>query len=487
MLALGLGALVLAACGRAEVFDGVVEVKLGDVVVTVAADGDVTLSNRESPSFGVAGTVAEVLVADGDTVTAGQALARLDSAALNVALAKAAAALAVAQDAMDRLLEPPTSLDMELAQAGVDEAAETLTDAGADLAAVGPKQAKAVDDAAVKLTAASDGYALLFRRYYGFEPGAEEILDPPAVIFARRGNPGVLEFWTTLFPLQLQLDNVAADLDAMWGAVRQTDLDHEAVLVQQGKAATTAAKAVTKAKGALRTAREVLETLEAGPDPTAVLVQEAALASSALSLKEVRDDLARVTLVAPFDGVVTGLAIEPGDTVTAAASALTLVDPGALEVTAFVSELDVLRVRPGQVAAVTLAAAPLEAVTGRVEEIGLFSVTQAGIVSYPVTIAIDRNALLSFRDGMSVSVTIEVERKENVVVVPVGALRRDGTRQSVQMVADDGLTDTRFVDVGAVDAFFAEITRGVREGAFVVDFSITVGQSDFLIRGRAVR
>ena len=34
MLALGLGALVLAACGRAEVFDGVVEVKLGDVVVT---------------------------------------------------------------------------------------------------------------------------------------------------------------------------------------------------------------------------------------------------------------------------------------------------------------------------------------------------------------------------------------------------------------------------------------------------------------------
>lgn len=487
ILALALAALALAACSRAPVFDGVTTVKRGDVVVSIAADGDVALSTRESLGFGIAGTVAEVLVVEGDAVTAGQVLARLDPAALEVALIKAQAAAATAEDALEQLLEPPTPLEVELAIAAIDEAGEALADAEADLAAVGPKQVKAVDDAAVKLAAASADYSLLFRRYYGFEPDADEITDAPDVIFARRGNPDVLEFWKTFFPLQLQADNVATELDLAWNAARDTDLGHQAALLEQGKAATTAAKAVTKAKAAVQATRDALDALEADPDPTAVLAKEAIIASSALVLRDAKANLTKITLVAPIDGVVTVLAIEAGDTVTATASVLTILDPTALEVTAFVDELDVLRVRQGQLAAITLAAAPMDSVTGRVEEVGLLSVTQVGIVRYPVTIAVDPSALLAFRDGMSVSVAIEIERKENVLVVPVGALRTDGTRQAVQIVADDGLTDRRFVDVGAVDAFFAEITRGLPEGVLVVDFSVTVGQSEFLIRGRAPR
>lgn len=479
-------ALAFAACGgNTIVFDGVVEVKLGDVTVRVTADGNVALADTAEASFGVAGTVVEVLAEEGEAVTEGQVLARLGTAELDVALAKAESGVAVAVDAMARLREPPSALDVELAQDAVDGAIQGLADAEADLAAVGPKQAKAVDDAAEALAAASDAYILLFRRYYGFVLDANETGSAPADILAGRGDPDILEFWRTLFPLELQLDNVASELDLAWDAIRQAGVDHEAAQVTQGKATTTAEKAVATAKAALQSATDAQEALAAGPDAVQVQLKEVAIAAATLARDAARDDLAAATLRAPTPGVVTQLAIEVGDTVLATTTAAVVVDPSALEVDALVDEVDVLRLAVGQAAVVTPAASPIDTLPGRVAEIGLLPVVKAGLVRYPVRVTLDSAATL--RHGMTVFVEIEVERREGVLVVPVGALRREGTQQVVQRVADDGLTDRRTVRLGAVDDFNAEVISGLVAGNILVDFSATVQQSDFLDRGRSLR
>src|SRR4030042_1709518 len=57
----------------------VTTVQRGDLTVTITASGNLALSRTEDLAFEVAGTVAEVLVAEGESVEEGQVLARLDT------------------------------------------------------------------------------------------------------------------------------------------------------------------------------------------------------------------------------------------------------------------------------------------------------------------------------------------------------------------------------------------------------------------------
>ncbi len=59
-----------------------VNVTRGDIVKTVLADGSLVMPNKAYLSFGTMGTVAEVLVDEGNNVTKGEVLARLDAPSL---------------------------------------------------------------------------------------------------------------------------------------------------------------------------------------------------------------------------------------------------------------------------------------------------------------------------------------------------------------------------------------------------------------------
>jgi macrolide-specific efflux system membrane fusion protein len=60
-----------------------VNVTRGDVVQTVLVDGNLRIPDKAYLSFGITGTVQEVLVAEGDNVTKDDVLARLDAPSLN--------------------------------------------------------------------------------------------------------------------------------------------------------------------------------------------------------------------------------------------------------------------------------------------------------------------------------------------------------------------------------------------------------------------
>lgn len=68
-----------------------VNVTRGDIVLTVEVNGNLEMPRKAGLSFGIGGTVEEVMVEEGDKVVKGQVLARLDarSLELNVAIARA--------------------------------------------------------------------------------------------------------------------------------------------------------------------------------------------------------------------------------------------------------------------------------------------------------------------------------------------------------------------------------------------------------------
>ncbi len=74
--------VVLTRRGGSEATPDTVAVTRGDIVRTVLVDGNLEMPNKAYLSFGVTGTVTEVLVAEGNNVTEGQVLARLDAPSL---------------------------------------------------------------------------------------------------------------------------------------------------------------------------------------------------------------------------------------------------------------------------------------------------------------------------------------------------------------------------------------------------------------------
>ena len=122
--------------GEEEATQQLVEVVRGDLTVTVSGSGNTQVSDEVQLVFGTGGKVAKIYVDEGDEVTEGEVLAKLDTRPLELALLQAQAALLQAEvslqeagDGLERAQNPYTEEDIEDAEEDVEEAQEDLDDA----------------------------------------------------------------------------------------------------------------------------------------------------------------------------------------------------------------------------------------------------------------------------------------------------------------------------------------------------------------------
>jgi multidrug resistance efflux pump len=134
---------------------------------------------------------------------------------------------------------------------------------------------------------------------------------------------------------------------------------------------------------------------------------EARLEVSQAALDAAKYELARGRLLAPFDGVVVDISIEPGEFVQTGQVVITLADLDYMQVeTTDLSERDVPNVQAGQTADVYIEALDIT-VTGRVIRVSPMPETVGGDVVYPVTIELDEQP-----EGLRWGMTAEVEIME---------------------------------------------------------------------------
>jgi HlyD family secretion protein len=126
---------------------------------------------------------------------------------------------------------------------------------------------------------------------------------------------------------------------------------------------------VEAARAEVRQARDRLALLEAGARPGQIEAARAQVTQAEAALAEAQARLADTRIESPTDGIVLRKNLEPGATATPGTPVLTLVDPQTLWVRAYVSEVDLGRVRLGQAARVTVDAFPGRAFEARVTEI----------------------------------------------------------------------------------------------------------------------
>jgi HlyD family secretion protein len=369
MLVLAIGLMV--GCGGSAVTATVpaddVPVVAQEAEDTVVAEAVIEPARWSELRFETTGDVVAVLVQEGDFVAAGALLGRLDTEILELALEEAQAAQETAELSLVR-----AETEHEHQLAGAELALQTTEDRLAQARVRFPDLTAAEVALQQAIRAEADAA-------YEYEKAENR-------------------------PWEWRYEDVQKAYTDAW----QNAKDNLAVAQAEYDAARAERYASSQELAILETEVQrvhlELEWLQEGIDP--LLAQE--VGSARLRVAQVQAELEAVTLVAPFDGVVTTVNVEPGDAVMPGAVVLVLATLDQLQArTTDLTELDVARVAEGQSATVTVDALPEQKFAGVVREVALQPGDYRGDVVYAVTVELTGVANAPLRWGMTALVKIE--------------------------------------------------------------------------------
>ena len=145
------------------------------------------------------------------------------------------------------------------------------------------------------------------------------------------------------------------------------------------------------------------------------------------------------------------------------AAAFSIVNEDEAVVSIQVDELDILSVKEGQTAAITMDAVEDQEFEGTITKVSATASGDSSSAKYPVEITLEKTDDMLY--GMSASATIQVDEAENAVLIPVNALQEEGNSTFVytENDGDGNLSGKVEVTTGLSDGSQVEITSGLEE------------------------
>ncbi|HOX09475.1 MAG TPA: efflux RND transporter periplasmic adaptor subunit [Candidatus Omnitrophota bacterium] len=217
---------------------------------------------------------------------------------------------------------------------------------------------------------------------------------------------------------------------------------------------------------------------------------DAAKGKDEATLKYWEDAYKAIPLLAPIDGEVIVSTIQPGQTVTTADAIFVLSD--RLIVRAQVDETDIGKIKLGQAAILSLDAYPDTKIRSTVGHIYYESETVNNVTIYKADM-IPAEVPEYFRSGMNANVDFIDKRKENVLTLPLDAVRSDsegsyvllsqGSGSSpVRRAVTTGLSDDKNIEI--ISGVTAEDTVEIRSKKFVLPKNQSAGTNPFMPQPR---
>jgi HlyD family secretion protein len=231
-------------------------------------------------------------------------------------------------------------------------------------------------------------------------------------------------------------------------------------------------------------------TAELAQAQAVVTIKEAALHSALANLGYCK-------ITAPVDGIVISRKVDEGQTVIAAMSTPVLFtvaqDITKMNITADISEADIGQVKTGQEVEFGVDAFPNEVFHGQVSQVRKSPTTTQNVVTYQTIIAVNNPGQKLF-PGMTADVSVLVQRRDNVLVVPNSTLRYSPpdnakftaappkqlkrAQQLAYVLQPDNMTlAPKLVHTGATDGVSTEILDGLSQGDRVVTATLSTGVS----------
>ena len=342
------------------------------------------------------------------------------------AIANAAAQVQQARENLKELRDSPSALELAQAETQVTQAAYNLAEARETLAEMesGPNSLE-VAQAEVQVTQAAYNLA-----------EAEDILS------------------------ELETEAVAPNLATAQDNLELAQAEYNATL----SARQAADYALQTQELDIGVIEFNIEQLERGVDPMLSLNLE----GIQLQIEDLERRIADARLIAPFDGEILSVSIDPGDYASAFGIVIVLADPSELEMTAELGAEDLSEMAAGQQALITLRNRPEEAFGGMVRQLPYpygGGTADASDDDPAAHIAITDDVELQL--GELATIVIVLEEKENVLWLPPAAIRTFQGRDFVVVQLDEG---QQRVDVllGIESEKRVEIVQGLEEGQTIV-------------------
>ena len=403
-----------------------ISVKRGSLTARVNATGTILPEKQTTLAFKSPGRVAEVLVAEGQVVRAGDGLARLETTDLDFAVRQAELAVALAQAQLLRLQRPPSDADVAAAQAALDSAQVSFRQL---LAGPLPEEIRVARANLDQAQVARDQAQLAYN----------QVADRPDVAMLPQA-------------LQLQQATIA------YNAAKAT---FELTMRKASEAEVTAARS------AIAQAEASLARIQQGVSDEDLLAAQLQVEQAQLSLDQAQHQLDGTILSAPHDGTITLAGVKPGE-LTGGQPAFVLSDLSHYHVDISVDEIDIGRVGVGQPITITLDALPGDTLTGRVEQIADSAQLDSGVVSYKVTVGLDPTDA-PLRTGMTADVGIVVERRDEILLVPNRFIRLDRATGKAYVDRLSGVQAQAVeIQIGLRDDVVSEVLAGLTDGDVVV-------------------
>ncbi len=224
---------------------------------------------------------------------------------------------------------------------------------------------------------------------------------------------------------------------------------------------------------------ESLAKLKAGPDALDIRSQEISIEQRQNALTDALQNLSDYSIRAPFDGIIAKLSVKRGDAASPSTAIATFITVQQIAEISL-NEVDVAKVKVGQKATLTFDAVSDLTVSGEVASVDALGTVSQGVVSYAVKIAFDTQES-QVKPGMSVSAAIVTDIKQDVLVVPLSAVKTQGNISSVDVVEEEisslegnqgvilkNPPASRAVETGLSNDTNMEIVSGLSEGDIIV-------------------
>lgn len=474
------------------------EVQYGAITAAVEGSGMTRAKNSETITITTAGTMSEVFVTEGQQVKAGDQLFIVDSPAARTAVEKARADVAGYEKQLSALQKDIAGLNLTAPHAG-------KIMLGEDMPELQPGEEISKGTVVAQL---NDDTKMRLEQYYSYayagqlHAGQKVDVSVPVLMSSLTGTVEEVHMvsritpeGSKLFSVEILVDNAGA-LSADMVASATVTINGETIYpYEPGKLeyyrTTTLKSSVNGTVLANNlvnylqvSAGQVLLQIDGESSENEMFNIQQSLDTAREELEKAEKNLNNCNAVAPIDGTVIGLTLQPGDEINTQSPVVTISDTSMLTVSATVDERNVSYVKAGMTVDLNQWDTPA---TGTVESVSLSSTVNNGVATYPMTITAD-NSAGTLQVNSSINYKLIASQNDNCLVLPVQAVRtvtlEDGTNATVVYVQAASRPDNAIevpyveetipegywpvkVEIGIQDSHNVEIRSGVEQGTVV--------------------
>ncbi len=478
-----------------------VEITRGQIIQEVSETGQVEKGEKINLSFQNAGKIEKIYVEVGENVKKGDILAKLETNNLKIQLQDAKAALSLVQAQLNKLLAGASQEEIKVAQTKVENSQVSLDTAKQNLDDAYEDAVNNLNDSYLKAYGAQNSVAAIQRTYFitsdqeGVRVKENKEAIEAAVSAIRsyltevQNNPTKENIDLNLNQIKNELSDIfnylavireACEAPSYRSVVSSTDkssLDTQRTnintaitnVVNSQQSISSDKLSIESAELDLQTAKDSLAVVQAPARQEDVDLYRAQVDQANAQVDLLENQNQESILKSPVDGQIAEINKRVGETIQPVLqdSVITLLPASPYDITADIYEEDVVKMKIDNEVEISLVAFPDQTFKGKVISIYPAENLIDGVVYYKVIVAIDQPPE-GIRSGMTADLQIKTASKENVLIVPEGAIQKRNGRTIVEL-SQNGKVEEREIQVGLQGSDgMTEAVSGLEEGEKVI-------------------